>query len=379
MKKVVIFQHRLLHYRLELFERLRSECLARGIELHLVHGQATRSELPKKDTGALYWAEAINNRSVKIGRRDFLWQKIPSNLKDASLIILMQENRILSNFRWLFALRRKETRLAFWGHGRNFQSASPNGIREKLKVALIGRVDWWFAYTELTKSILLDAHYPSERISILNNAIDNDQFKIDLDNVGKEDLDLLGNQLGIIEGSPVGLFCGSLYPEKKLDFLISASDRIVEKNPNFNLIVVGDGPSMGVMKAYASTRPWLKCVGVQLGAAKAEYFRLASIVLNPGLVGLHILDSFNAGIPMITTADALHSPEFGYLEDGTNGLVIPGDESAYADEVNALILNPDRLGLLSKASLKSAEKFTLDNMVSNYVDGIVGCLNTPKK
>ena len=36
------------------------------------------------------------------------------------------------------------------------------------------------------------------------------------------------------------------------------------------------------------------------GREKAAWFKLASVVLNPGLVGLHILDSFWAGVPMVT-------------------------------------------------------------------------------
>ncbi|MFO1265686.1 MAG: hypothetical protein U1F67_02055 [Rubrivivax sp.] len=40
-RAVVITQHRLLHYRLGLFEHLRTACAARGIELRLVHGQAS--------------------------------------------------------------------------------------------------------------------------------------------------------------------------------------------------------------------------------------------------------------------------------------------------------------------------------------------------
>lgn len=48
MNNTVILQHRLLHYRKKLFERLRDACAERGIELRLVHGQASARELAKK-------------------------------------------------------------------------------------------------------------------------------------------------------------------------------------------------------------------------------------------------------------------------------------------------------------------------------------------
>ena len=62
MNKVAILQHRLLHYRVALFEHLRAKCAECGIELHLVHGQATRREEAKKDNAHLPWATSVQNR-----------------------------------------------------------------------------------------------------------------------------------------------------------------------------------------------------------------------------------------------------------------------------------------------------------------------------
>ena len=44
-------------------------------------------------------------------------------------------------------------------------------------------------------------------------------------------------------GAPVGLYCGSLYPDKRLDLLLAAAEKVHEKHPGFRLVVVGDGPS----------------------------------------------------------------------------------------------------------------------------------------
>src|SRR5215217_7564556 len=98
MNKVVVFQYRLLHYRVALFEQLRANCAGQGIELHLVHGQATRREQTKKDEGYLPWAGKVENRVCEVGDRDWIWQPFPRHLRDANLVIVMQENRILSNY-----------------------------------------------------------------------------------------------------------------------------------------------------------------------------------------------------------------------------------------------------------------------------------------
>jgi L-malate glycosyltransferase len=379
MKKVIIVQYRLLHYRLELFERLRTACEARDVKLHLVHGQPTRREELKRDSGTLPWADLVVNRYVSVGSKDVLWQPFPARHRDADLVIVMQENRLLSNYPWFFLRSLHKTKVAYWGHGRNFQTRRPTGLREKWKQLLVGQVDWWFAYTEMTKDILLSDDYPAERITVLDNAIDNEGFVADLASISDARLAELRGELDLPEGAQVGLFCGSLYPDKRLDVMIAAADKIQAVLRDFHLLVIGDGPSATEIKAAAASRPWLHWLGVRKGIEKAAYYRLAHVVLNPGLVGLHVLDSFCAGVPMITTADASHSPEIAYLKDGENGLVVQGDADAYAEAIIGLLRDPSRYAQLQMRALVDAQRYTLQNMVERFADGIERCLIMERK
>jgi len=379
MHKVVILQHRLLHYRLGFFEGLHRVCAARGVELHLVHGQPTLREEKKRDVGSLPWADVVVNRYLSIGNKDVLWQPFPAKHRDADLVVLMQENRLLSNYPWLFLRGLHKTRLGYWGHGRNFQSTKPTGFLEKWKQLLVGRVDWWFAYTDLTKDILLADGYPAERITVLDNAIDNERFVADLAAISDAQLAQLRTELGLPDGAQVGLYCGSLYPDKRLDYMIAAADNIQAALPDFHLLIIGDGPSGQDIKAAAASRPWLHWLGVRKGLEKAAYFRLAQVVLNPGLVGLHVLDAFCAGVPMVTTSDARHSPEIAYLKDGENGLVVTGNADVYADAIIALLQDPARYALLQARGLADAQRYTLQNMVENFAEGIERCLRMARK
>ena len=54
---------------------------------------------------------------------------------------------------------------------------------------------------------------------------------------------------------PAYAFCGSLYHDKKLDFLVDACDRIHQQSPEFHCVVLGDGPSMPTLHEAAATRP----------------------------------------------------------------------------------------------------------------------------
>lgn len=380
-KTVTIFQYRLFHYRETLFECLRNLCGEVGIELHVVAGQPFGAEKAKRDEGHLPWVRRVENVYVPITeKKDLCWQPIPKHLSRSDLMVVMHENRLLANY-WLMAKRRVGgPKVAFWGHGRDFQSRAPGGIRERWKAWTIGQVDWWFAYTPLTVEILEGVNYPRERTTCLNNAIDTRTFGEDVSRVTSDEMAELREALGWgnMEG-PIALFCGSLYPDKKIDLLLYAADRIRKVWPAFGLVVVGDGSSAEMVKAAARNRPWLVHVGAKRGLEKARYFKLCDLILNPGSVGLHILDAFAAGRALITTRGARHGPEIAYLESGRNGLITGDSLEEYVDGTLELLSNRERLRSVNAGASADAETYTVERMAEKFVQGIVGCLEAPKK
>lgn len=373
-RRVTILQHRLLQYRLSLFDRLRDRCAESGIELRLVHGQPSQRETVRKDTGHLSWANEVRNRFWRVGSVDLLWQPLPADLLQSDLIILMQESRILSNYPLLLRRRFGGAKIAYWGHGRNFQSRHTTGLRERWKSLMINQVDWWFAYTDLTRDIVQHAGFPTERITVLNNAIDNDGFRQDLASITGAELTALRVRLGLEEGAPLGLFCGSMYLDKRLDFLIEASDRIHQALPTFRLALIGDGPESSRLQDLLVGRPWAHWLGQQRGREKATAFHLASVLLNPGLVGLHVLDGFCAGLPMFTTEDANHSPEFVYLTHEKTGYILRSDPQVFAEAVLRVLDSMSTLRALGEACRSAGESFTLTHMLERFHSGICSAL-----
>jgi glycosyltransferase involved in cell wall biosynthesis len=378
-RHVHFYQQRLVHYRESFLQQSKELLSQRNIELSFIHCAPDAESLKKKDSGYLSWSQEVVPLTLNIGGTKGIWLPAPHAIAAPDLVIVTQENKLLANYAWLLRRQFGGPKVAFWGHGRNFQTNAPSGMREKWKRTWIGRVDWWFGYTQITRGILLDVHYPDERISVLDNAIDNESFKTDLKSITDTELDALRQQLGVQPNVPMGLFCGSLYPDKRVDFMIKAVDKIRESVPNFSMVVIGDGSSAGEVRDAISSRPWLHWVGVKKGRKKAAYFKLASVVINPGAVGLHVLDSFISGVPMATTADARHGPEVVYLEHGVNGINVEGGCNEYAAAVVQLFLDKEYLVRMREASALSAEKYTLKNMVENFVVGIDRCLASPKK
>jgi len=374
--KVTIFQYRLFHYRTKLFQLMREKCSQRGIQLDVVYGQPYRDEIKKNDTGRLDWAIPVKNTYFPVKeKKDLCWQPAPAAVRDADLFIFMHENRLLANYYWL--LRRimgNAPRVAFWGHGKDFQSNAPGGLREKWKQKTLRWPDWWFGYTEQTRSIVQASGFPADKITVLNNAIDNIDFKQQLAAVTVKELTDWRTRLELSDAHFVGIFCGSLYPDKRLDQLFDIADQLHAREAEFRLLIVGSGAQQGYVSEMSSTRPWVRFVGARHGMDKAALFRLAHLTLCPGAVGLNILDAFIAGAPLVTMASAKHGPEICFMRDGIDGCLINDSVGAYVETVLKLMREPDALHEMQGHALSAAEIYTVENMAENFVNGIERCL-----
>lgn len=372
-KTVVVTQLRLTHYRVAFFEDLRRELDARGIRLILLHGQPDPSEIGKRDEGNIEWAVRVKNRYWQVARKYLAWQPLPSELRSADLIVITQENRILSNY--LHILRRyiAGSKVAFWGHGANLQSQDCNGIKERFKRWTTNHVDWWFAYTQMSAELVAASGFPVRRITVLNNAVDTSDLQRQRQTVTPEDTQALREYLGF-GGGPVGVFVGSLYADKRLDFLFASAEAIRRDVPDFHLLIMGDGQERDKVQAWCATHPWARWVGARFGREKAAYVSVAQVMLNPGLVGLGILDAFVCGVPMLTTDCGIHSPEIAYLNNGHNGVMTENDLESYVDACVRLLRDPDALSRLRTGCAASVTEYTVENMARRFAEGVVRVL-----
>lgn len=81
----------------------------------------------------------------------------------------------------------------------------------------------------------------------------------------------------------MGIFCGRMYKEKRIDFLLQACLKIKERCPGFTMIFIGEGVDSNNVKKAAMQHQWIKYTGPVYGKEKIAYFKLADVFLNPGL------------------------------------------------------------------------------------------------
>jgi glycosyltransferase involved in cell wall biosynthesis len=365
MPSVLIIQEHLPAFRAPFYQRLRSQLESRGIDLKLVFAPNQRNTFLK---GQLDWATAVPIRWLG----PLAWQPVLHHARKADLVIVQQESKYAVNPLLQLLAKCGGTPVAYWGHGRNFQSPGSSALTACFKNFLATKVHWWFAYNDLSARVVRDLGFPEDRITSVGNAIDTAGLIERKNSLTPQELASVRAELGLISEN-VAVYTGGLYPNKRIKFLLDAAILIRAAIPDFELIVIGDGPDRDRVSAAASIHPWIHDVGPKNDKDKVPYWALAKLLLMPGLVGLVVVDSFALGVPLVTTDFPYHSPEIDYLKNGINGLLIPCGQSTenYASAVTELLAEPARLERLRNGALASASTHTVENMANNFAAGII--------
>lgn len=361
-------------YREAFHYALRAEMEARGHEYRFLYAKSFTNEA-KGDTVHIPWAEDRPMKEIRIRGRSLLWHSIFSDARAFDLLITQQENRILTNYVLQILAPIFGFRIAFFGHGKNFQAKNPNSLAERWKRFWATKVHWWFAYTDSCADLVESYGFPRDKITTFNNAIDLSAIYEEIARATPQRLDALREDL--CGGSEnVAVYVGGMYAEKRLSFLVEALDHIRATIPDFHAIFMGAGPDDCIIKTASETRPWIRYVGPKFGQEKTDHALLAKAWLMPGLVGLAVLDSFAYETPMITTALPYHSPEFDYLEDGVNGVIVreSGDAAAYGDAVIRVLRDDAYRAALVAGGQAARQKYSIEEMARRFADGIEGAL-----
>jgi glycosyltransferase involved in cell wall biosynthesis len=370
-RTVLIVQRRLPHYRVPFFEALGKKLAEQDLHFKLAHGDATPEEMLKNDGG--YMQSAIKLPTHYFMNGNICWQSFGAVMEGADLTVFTPENKLLYNLIPQFL--NKKTRLGFWGHGANFQG-DLKSMKERYKKVIARQIDWWFAYTSMSVPFVLDSGFPADRISVLNNSIDTVDLSAMHAAFSKEDKAAFLKKHGL-NGRHVGVYVGSLYTDKRIDFLLESALKTKQEVPEFELLIVGAGALKDQVDRFSVDHPWVRPLGMLRGKDKVDAICSAKIMMNPGLVGLGILDSFVCQTPLLTTDCGLHSPEIAYLDNGINGVMTANSVAAYSSACATLLRDDSQLEQIRSACAQSAQKYTINNMATNFTSGVVRCLEMP--
>ncbi|GAB4497622.1 MAG: hypothetical protein OHK0052_09510 [Anaerolineales bacterium] len=377
MRKVILIQKSISQYRKPLFEQMKKYLKQHAVDLVVIYGQPDKKDAQRKDTIDLEWGTKIQNRVWYWGSHEIYWQPVFSHLKNADLVIVEQASRLFANYLIWLLRSLGNFKFAFWGHGKNLKRYATHRLAEWVKHQISKRVDWWFAYTHGTAEIVAKSGFPRERITVLENSIDTKVLTQYLEALSSQTLQNL-RELENIQTQNVALFIGGMYPEKQITFLLEAIEYIHNDLPNFQMFFIGDGIEAQYIRDFSATNPWVHFVGNKFENEKVAYFKLSKVLLLPAAVGLTVIDSFALETPLITIENMDHGPEIEYLSNGVNGILLPFPQTprSYANRVVEFLTNPKEQTLLKQGCVKSRDAYSLENMVENFVQGILRALGS---
>jgi glycosyltransferase involved in cell wall biosynthesis len=214
--------------------------------------------------------------------------------------------------------------------------------------------------------------FSSDKTSVVQNSIDSSALRESVTSITPIELESFA-KVHDLRGK-TALFIGALDESKRLAFLRDAAVDLHRQEPNFRLLLAGDGGMRAQVEEWARTFSWIKYLGPLTGRDKAVALTSSDVLAMPGRVGLVAVDSFAAGVPIVTTDWPWHAPEFEYLEDGRNAIVTPDNSTAYTNGLLGVLRNPELLGELRRAAWAAKQIYSVDTMSKNFLEGIRGAL-----
>ena len=353
-------------YNLEFCDRAHKTLADRGFTLRVFTGAPSRS---RGDERTASWHRQLPEVRLTTGSRAPRYRRLPAGRQTPDLLIVEQAVKNLETYPLLMRQLLGGPRVAMWGHGRSY-STPQTPFAADFKQFLTRRSQWFFAYTQAGADHVIANGFPATRVSVLNNTIDTDCLRHDLNSVSNHDVGAFARRHGLTPGR-TALFLGGVDEAKGIDFLLESARSAAQLFPGFVLLVGGAGARLGDVQAAEHSGAPVRALGRLDGAEKALALRSADVLAIPEWIGLVAVDSLVAGRPIVSTWHPTHSPEHEYLEPGTTAVFVEHDSLAYAQGLVDLLADTNRVQTMQAQCVQESAKYGLDQMVDSFVEGVL--------
>ena len=250
-----------------------------------------------------------------------------------------------------------------WSYGNSFIDATA-----KLYTYSIGKMILcsYNAVVLLYKALSEEAKtlgVPSERIHVIPNGVDYEQFRQILD------LDALKARLSVRDDERVLLYVGRLSNAKRIEILITLTKTLLKEGFKLKTIIVGEGPYRRRLERFSrSIEKNIVFTGYIPHSQIPKYYLLADIFVLPSLSeGLPtvLLEAAAAGKPCVASnvngvPDIVIHKETGFLVDKL-------DLDSYVHYVKLLLTDENLLRRMGKKAEKhTKESFNWSAIVNQY-------------
>jgi GalNAc-alpha-(1->4)-GalNAc-alpha-(1->3)-diNAcBac-PP-undecaprenol alpha-1,4-N-acetyl-D-galactosaminyltransferase len=173
--------------------------------------------------------------------------------------------------------------------------------------------------------------------------------------------------------APSLIAIGRLHPQKGFDLLLKAFDRLKTKYPDWEIVILGEGPMRAELEDLRSQLQLTDRVHLPgLVTNVPEYLRQADIFVMPSRFEgfpMALCEAMACGLPVLA-ADCLSGPR-DIIEDGVNGVLVrTEDVDALAAGLAALMSDPAKRQQLAQAAPKILGRFGVDRVMSIWAEAI---------
>jgi len=277
---------------------------------------------------------------------------------------------------WMIAVLHRlfGKRMILFGFGyRQLKAGLFGRVRERVRRFLLMRSDAIICYTERGRNACVEMGIDSKRVFVSQNTVDTEYLQSLGETVPTSDTDRVRREIGI-GTEPVLIFVGRLVPEKRAEILIDTVRELDSRGVDLSLIVIGEGNERSRLERHAAGMERVHFVGAEYDEYRlAVYFMVSDLLVVPGRIGLTCVHAFSYGVPTVTSSDRAvdQSPEYDYLDDGKNSVIVSHpDVAAFADALVQILESEETIRSLRTGAKEAANRLTMANMVDQYLAAV---------
>ena len=353
-------------YRVAFFERVFTTLKEDGIECRVAAGRPAKRNVLRGDAVSAPWLLETTRRQVKMAGKTVGTLGSGPARRTADAVIIGLQGSSLDTYGALIERWTRNTRVGLWGHVKSYVNA-PHPIDVRLEAWQARHADHVFAYTPGGAAKAMDYGVSRDHITTVMNSVDVSPTVQMYQTVPEDEVRSFQRKYGI-DPKNSAMFVGGLDRTKRIEFLQQALDQIWERDPEFKLVVGGQGSESYVLQRSVQ-RGQVVLLGVVGPYEKALMARSSRVMAMPGRIGLVAVESLALNLPIVTTVWPHHAPEAEYLVESESRFSSKDDPSAYADLLLEIVARPDG------ESCRSAPYPDIDSMVANFRLGVLSMIS----
>lgn len=329
MKRILIIQRSLTHYRKLLFEYIRK------LDEYSVDVVCYGNEIKREGSLFVFPAKnIINIGKYKMYYSPGMVQYVKNHYNEYDYIILEGATNIVNNLPICHFLKKKGKCFIVWDAGRrkNAVKSFPRKIVQKPLEYVWKNAGAIIAYSTLAKQYFVSIGIPIERIFVCQNTLYVGEFDKQIRTVSQITISDIKRKYAP-DGGKMILYVGAIEHRKRIKDLIDAFDKVHSEIPKSSLVIIGGGEQLEELKEYTKEKANIYLLG-QIIDGVIQYFMSCDVFALPSEGGLSLNQAMICSKPLV--ASSADGTELDLIVNGKNGFLF--EESNVEDLANKILL-----------------------------------------